>query len=254
MAAARTSPGVTAPVLYEKNEADAVAIVTLNRPQALNAYNIAMRDALYEALLAVRDDPQVRVMVLCGNGPAFCTGGDLNEFGSAPSPRRAREIRWLRDVWGVLWSLPKITIATVHGYVAGGGFEMAMLCDQCIASAEARFFLPETGLGMIPGVAGTQTLPRLLGLGRAMQLVLAGEGLDAQAAKRMGLVARVVPRRRLHVSGLETARRLARLKPGAVAGLKQAVNGGLARSLEQGLLHERLVAASEPWPAAGGAE
>ena len=146
----------------------------------LNAYNVAMRDALFEALQAVRDDPDVRAMVLRGNGPAFSTGGDVAEFGSAPSPVTARDVRWRRDVWGLLHTLSKPTIAAVHGYAVGGGFEMALLCDLCIAAEDARFCYPETGLAMIPGVAGTQTTPRLLGIGRALDLVLTGRWLSAR--------------------------------------------------------------------------
>ncbi|MGH7785852.1 MAG: enoyl-CoA hydratase/isomerase family protein, partial [Candidatus Binatia bacterium] len=181
----------SAAVLYDLVEDGRVAVVTLNRPRQLNAYNTAMRDGLYEALLAVRDDPGVRALILRGHGRAFCSGGDLREFGTAPSPARAREVRWLRDVWGTLWRLPVITIAAVHGLAVGGGFEMALLCDQCIASRDARFALPETALGMIPGVGGTQTLPRLIGTGRALHLVLSGDWLDARTAHRLGLVARV---------------------------------------------------------------
>src|SRR5574337_1308280 len=99
-------------VLYEK--AGAVGIVSLNRPQVLNAYNLAMRDALFETLCAIRDDPEVHVAVVRGNGPAFCTGGDIREFGSAPSPVGARDARWHRDVWQLLLSLPKPTVAAVH--------------------------------------------------------------------------------------------------------------------------------------------
>ena len=99
-------------VLYEKEES--IAIVSLNRPRMLNAYNVEMRDDLYQIFLAVRDDPEVRVMILRGEGPAFSTGGDVSEFGSAPSPVGAREIRWRRDVWGTLLRLPQPTIAAVQ--------------------------------------------------------------------------------------------------------------------------------------------
>ena len=100
-------------VLYEKD--GSVAVVSLNRPDMLNAYNVEMRDDLHEILRAVRDDPEVRVMILRGEGPAFSTGGDVSEFGSAPSPARAREVRWQRDNWGLLLHLPQPTIAAVHG-------------------------------------------------------------------------------------------------------------------------------------------
>ncbi len=241
MSPLRLSPSATAAaVLYEKDGDAGVALVTLNRPHVLNAYDTTMRDGLYEALCAVRDDPDVRVMLLRGNGPAFCTGGDINEFGTTPSPRRAREVRWRRDVWGMLWSLPAITLAAVHGTVVGGGFEMAMLCDLCIASDDARFALPETGLGMIPGVAGTQTLSRLLGVGPAMDLALTGRWLEAAAALRVGLICQVVARGRLRSSALRRARRLACLDRATVEGLKRAVKEGLDRPLEQGLALERL--------------
>src|SRR5436309_977688 len=100
------------PVLYEKR--DGVGIISLNRPEVLNAYNVAMRDALYEILLAIRDDPEVRAVILRGNGRAFSTGGDVAEFGSAASPIAARQARWGRDVWGVLNALRQPTIAAVH--------------------------------------------------------------------------------------------------------------------------------------------
>ena len=229
-------------VLYEKSDGGRIARVTLNRPEVLNAYDVAMRDALYEALLAVRDDPEVRVMLLAGNGRAFSTGGDLREFGSAPSPAAARAVRWRRDVWGLLCGLPKVTVAVVHGLAVGGGFEMAMLCDQCWASSDARFSLPETGLGMLPGVGGTQTLPRLLGLGRAMDLVLTGRAIDAATALRLGLVNAVVPRRGLAAFAGARARQLAHVDPALVAALKLAVNTGMDTDLTIGLAEEKRIA------------
>jgi enoyl-CoA hydratase/carnithine racemase len=226
----------SAPVLYDKD--GAVAIVSLNRPHVLNAYNVAMRDALYETLGAVRDDPEVGAMLLRGNGSAFCTGGDVREFGSAPSPVMAREARWRRDVWHLLRALPQPTIAAVHGYAVGGGFEMALLCDLCIAAHDARFAYPETGLGMIPGVAGTQTTPRALGLGRALDLILTGRWLSAADAHQLGLVTRVVPRNRLHATAIDLARRVCALPASLVARAKRAVRDGLELSLPDGLALE----------------
>ncbi len=233
-------------VLYDKD--GPVGIVCLNRPRVLNAYNRAMRDGLFEALQAVRDDPEVGALVLRGNGPAFCSGGDVNEFGTAPSPVVARDVRWRRDVWGLLRSLPKPTIAAVHGYVAGGGFEMALLCDVCVAAEDARFSYPETGLGMIPGVAGTQSTPRLLGIGRALDLVLTGRWLDAHAAAQMGMVARVVPLASLVRTAIDLARRLCDLPPALVAATKRAVNQGLDMPIAQGLeLEKRLRHGHQHW-------
>jgi enoyl-CoA hydratase len=227
-------------VLYDKD--GAIGIVSLNRPAALNAYDTAMRDALYEALWAVHDDPEVRAVILRGNGPAFSTGGDLREFGSAPSAVGARQARWRRDVWGLLKRLRQPVIAAVHGYVVGGGLEMALLCDLCVAASDARFAYPETGLGMIPGVAGTQTTPRAVGVGRALDLVLTGRWLDARDAVAMGIVGRVVPRRRLDATARVLARRLAAAPAAALAAVKRAVDDGLDGTLDDGLALERRLA------------
>jgi enoyl-CoA hydratase len=235
------------PVIYERCDQGRVAVITLNRPGSLNAYDVTMRDGLFAALAAVADDPGVGAVVLRGNGRAFCAGGDLREFGSAPSPTRAREVRWLRDVWGTLQRLPAITIAAVHGYAVGSGFEMAVLCDLCIATRTARFALPETGIGMIPGVGGTQTVPRLAGLGRGLDLVLTGHVLDAATAHAFGLVARVVAPPRLRAVALGTARRIARMPREVIRALKRAVGEGLDGTLANGLaLERRLVDALGP--------
>jgi len=192
---------------YEKR--GAVAWVTLDRPETLNAYDVAMRDDLFAVLGAADEDPDVRVLVLRGRGRAFSTGGDLREFGSAPSPTLARIVRWRRDVWGRLLALRAASVASVHGWTVGGGMEMALLCDLCLAADTARFGLPETGLGMIPGVGGTQTLPRRTGVTRALDVTLAPRWVDAEEALRLGLVSRVVPARGLAAATRALARRLA---------------------------------------------
>jgi enoyl-CoA hydratase/carnithine racemase len=225
---------------YEKR--GALAIVTLDRPEVLNAYNVAMRDDLFAVLGAAHDDPEVRVLVLRGRGPAFSTGGDLSEFGTAPSPLAAREARWRRDVWGRLLELRAATVAAVHGYTVGGGMEMALLCDLCVAADDTRLALPESGLGMIPGVAGTQTLPRRAGLARALDVTLAGRWLDARTALRWGVVHRVEPRARLESTALALARRLAALDPGVVHAARRAVRAALDGSLEGGIALERRLA------------
>jgi enoyl-CoA hydratase/carnithine racemase len=220
----------------------AVALVTLDRPERRNAYNVAMRDDLWAVLGAVNDDPDVRAVVLAGNGPAFSTGGDVSEFGSAPSPMIARDVRWRRDVWGRLLDLRAATVAAVHGYAVGGGMEMAMLCDLVVAADDARFALPETGLGMIPGVGGTQTLPRRVGVGRALDMVLTGRWLDAREACRLGIVNRVVPRRRLAAGATALARRLAALDPRVVQAGRRCVRAAQDGSLDAALALERRLA------------
>ncbi len=226
-------------VLYEKR--NGIAWVTLNRPDKYNAYNVEMRDAMYETLSAIHEDPEVKAMVLRGAGAAFSTGGDVSEFGQAPSPIAARWIRFRRDVWGRLKSLPIPTVAAVHGFTVGGGMEMALLCDIAIAADDARFCLPETGLGMVPGVAGTQTAPRRMKFGWALDMCITGRWIDAPTALFVGLVAKVVPRKALDRVAYSCAEKMSRMPRAATAIAKLAVWEGLDGTMAQGLeLESRL--------------
>jgi enoyl-CoA hydratase/carnithine racemase len=234
------APGGFKAVLYEKQ--GGVALVTLNRPDKLNAYNVEMRDDMYEVLSAIHEDPDVRAVILRGTGDSFSTGGDVSEFGQAPSPIAARWIRFRRDVWGRLKSIPVPTIAAVHGFTVGGGMEMALLCDVAIASEDARFCLPETGLGMVPGVAGTQTAPRRLKFAWALDLCITGRWIDAHQALFVGLVAKVVPRTQLLNAAFDCARSLSKVPREHAAIAKLAVWDGLNDSLEHGLELERRLA------------
>ena len=227
-------------LVYEKNEG--IAYVTLNRPQALNVYNIQMRDDLYEVLGAIKDDPDVRVAIFKGAGEkAFCAGADLSEFLTAPSPIFARQVRFKRDVWGLFLSIPQPLIAAVHGFVLGSGIEIALCCDIRIASEDARFGLPEVGLGIIPAAGGTQTLPRIVGRAKALEMLLTNRWIDGEEAYRVGLVNRVVPRSKLLETAEEMARKIASYNPMAVRNAKQAVVRGLDLPLVEGLdLEKRL--------------
>jgi enoyl-CoA hydratase/carnithine racemase len=171
----------------------AVARVTLHRPHVLNAFDIAMRDELFEVLRAVRDDRELRVLVIDGAGRAFCAGADLTEFGGAPSPTAGRRIRFARDVWALLASLELPRIAAVHGYALGTGLELALLCDLRIAAEDAVLGLPEAQLGLIPAAGATQTLARVAGVATTLSLTLTGRRLDAREALRLGVVSEVVP-------------------------------------------------------------
>ncbi len=135
---------------YTKRD-DGIAVLTLDRPDALNAFNVQMRDDVYEVLTAVRDDPEVRGLLVAGAGDrAFCAGADLTEFGSAPSQAIARQVRFERDVWGLWLSITKPIVAAVHGYCLGSGIEIASVCDIRIAANDTTFGMPEVGLGLIP--------------------------------------------------------------------------------------------------------
>ena len=228
-------------IIYEKR--DGIAYVTLNRPEVLNRYNIQMRDELYQVLTAIRDDSDVLVAIFKGAGErAFCVGADLTEFGTAPSPIIARQVRWERDIWGLFSSLKQPLIAAVHGYVLGSGVEIALFCDIRIASEEAVFGLPEVSLGMIPAAGGTQTLPRVIGKGRALQILLTGDRIDAQEAFRIGLVNMVVSRGELYLTADRMAQKILSRSPIAVRYAKEATMRGLDLTLEEGLALERKLA------------
>jgi len=230
-----------ATVLYEKREG--VARVTLNRPDVLNAVNMRMRDELWEVAGAIRDDPDVRVVIFKGAGDrAFSAGADVSEFGTAPSYVESRRARRQRDLWGLILSLEVPLIAAIHGYALGAGIELALCCDLRIAAGDARLGLPEVGLGYIPSAGGTQTLPRHVPPGIAMQMVLTGDPIDAATALRCGLVQRVVPRERLYDEAESLARTLASRGPLALQLAKRAVVEGLELPLAAGLALERRLA------------
>jgi len=228
-------------LIYEKRSG--VAYITLNRPKALNVYNVQMRDDLYQILSAIKDDPEVMVAIFKGAGEkAFCAGADLSEFLTAPSPTVARQVRFDRDVWGLFLSIPQPLIAAVHGYVLGSGIEIALCCDIRIASEDAQFGLPEVGLGIIPAAGGTQTLPRTVGRAKALEMLLTNRWISAEEAHRFQLVNLVVPREKLIKVAEEMARTIASHNPIAVRYAKQAVMRGLDLSLAEGLELEKRLA------------
>jgi len=230
-------------LVYEKK--DGIASVTLNRPQALNAYNIQMRDDLYQILNAIKDDDEVLVAVFKGAGEkAFCVGADLSEFLTAPSPVDARRVRFERDVWRLFLNVPQPLIAALHGYVLGSGIEIALCCDIRIAAKDARFGLPEVGLGIIPAAGGTQTLPRTVGSAKALEMLLMNEWIDGEEAFRIGLVNRVVSKDEVFKVAEKMAIKIAAHDPAAVRYAKQAVVKGLDMSLADGLDLEKRLAFS----------
>jgi len=221
-------------IIYEKR--DDIGYVTLNRPDALNVYNLRMRDELYQVLGAIKDDAEVKVTIFRGAGErAFCAGADLSEFLTAPSPIIARQVRWERDIWGLFLSITKPLIAALHGYVLGSGIEIALCCDIRLASEDAQFGLPELGLGIIPAAGATQTLPRVIGRAKALEILLTGRWIKAEEAHHLKLVNRVVSRNELLPEAERLARKIADFDPVAVSYAKQAVTRGLDLSLEEGL-------------------
>jgi enoyl-CoA hydratase len=228
-------------ILYEKKEH--IAYVTLNRPKALNAYSVQMRDDLYEVLRAIKDDDEVMVAIIKGAGDkAFCAGADLTEFLTAPSAIEARQIRFRRDLWKLFLSIPQPLIAAVHGYVLGSGMEIAACCDIRVAAEDAVFGLPEVGLGIIPGAGGTQTIPRLIGASRSLEMLLTNRWIPADEAHRFGLVNKVVSKGEHVKTAEEMALRIVSFDSEAVRRVKEAITKGLDMSLQEGLeLEKRLI-------------
>ncbi len=221
-------------IIYEKQAG--VGYITLNRPRALNAYNIRMRDDLYQVLQAIKEDDDIRLVVVKGAGEkAFCAGADLTEFLTTPSPIIARQVRWERDVWGLFLSITKPVIAALHGYVLGDGVEIAMCCDIRVAAEDAQFGTPEMGLGIITAAGGSQTIPRVTGRAHALDMLLTGRWVKAEEALRMKLVNQVVPRADLLPTVQSLADKIKGYDPAAISYAKQAIIRGLDMSLAQGL-------------------
>jgi enoyl-CoA hydratase/carnithine racemase len=227
-------------IIYEKQ--DEIGYVTLNRPKTLNTYNIKMRDELYQVLAAIRDDSDVRVIIIKGAGErAFCAGADLTEFLTAPSPVIARQVRWERDVWGRFLGINKPFIAALHGYVLGDGVEIALCCDIRVASEDAQFGTPEMGLGIITAAGGSQTLPRVINRAYALDMLLTGRWLKADEALRIKLVNKVVPKSELLPAVNKIANKIKAYDPVVVSYAKQAITRGLDLSLERGLELESIL-------------
>ncbi|MCL8208029.1 MAG: enoyl-CoA hydratase/isomerase family protein [Actinomycetia bacterium] len=170
-----------------------VAELVLHRPEALNTYDDAMRDELWAVLTAVRDDPSVQVLLVGGAGRGFSAGADLRTFGGFRSVLDARRVRQWRDPWRLFAVLPAVVVAAVHGFCLGDGLELALWADIRVAARGTVFGLPESRLGFLPGAGGSVTLPRTVGERRALEWLLGGTRLDADAAWAAGLVHRVLP-------------------------------------------------------------
>ncbi len=224
-------------ILFEKK--NAIAYVTINRPKVLNALNMATMEELRSAFTAIKGDKEVRVAILTGAGEkAFIAGADINEL-AKHNPIEAKEYTHSgQSVLDLIENLGKPVIACVNGFALGGGCELAMACTMRLASDNAKFGQPEVKLGIIPGYGGTQRLPRLVGKGIAMQLVLAGEMITAQEAHRIGLVNEVVPQGELLARAAAIAQKIVANAPLAVQYAMEAVNRGMEMTLAEGLYLE----------------
>jgi enoyl-CoA hydratase len=217
----------------------AIALVTINRPQVLNALNAQTIDELRRAALELKHDDSVRVVILTGAGEkSFVAGADIKEL-AAMSPESARELGLRgQHVFGLFESLGKPVIAAINGFALGGGCELAMACTIRIAAEGARFGQPEVNLGILPGYGGTQRLPRLVGAGRALEMLLTGSPITAAEAFRIGLVNRVVPAPDLIADARRLAGELAKQPPIAMRYILEAVHKGLEMPLGEASVFE----------------
>jgi enoyl-CoA hydratase len=216
-----------------------VAVLTVNRPEKMNALNEQVRDEMLRALAALETDDAVGVVVVTGAGEkSFIAGADIGEF-AGRKPFDQRHAMRSPRIFDVMAAFPKPVIAMINGFCLGGGCELALSCDLRIASDKARFGQPEINLGLIPGGGGTQRLPRQVGLGHAMRLILTGEMIGAAEAKEIGLVEKVVPAAELRAATLELAAKVASKSPLAVRVAKEAVRASQRLSIEDGLVYER---------------
>jgi enoyl-CoA hydratase/carnithine racemase len=224
-------------VLYEKK--GAIAYVTVNRPKVLNALNMPTWKDLRTAFEDARDDAAIRGVVLTGAGDkAFIAGADIGELAHVSAFEAEQSSRFGQDVLDLIENLGKPVIAAVNGFALGGGCETAMACTMRLAIESAKFGQPEVMLGLVPGGGGTQRLPRLIGKGRALHLILSGEMIGAQEAYRIGLVNEIVPVTDLITRAEAILKKIAANAPIAVRFALEAANKGMETSQGEGMLLE----------------
>ena len=217
---------------------DRVGIVRLNRPQRMNALNDALAVELGAALAAFDADPGIGAIVITGNDKAFAAGADIGAMAEWDFQKVYADDYITKD-WESVRKTRKPVVAAVAGYALGGGCELAMMCDLIVAADNAKFGQPEITIGTMPGMGGTQRLPRAVGKAKAMDWCLTGRMIDAAEAERAGLVARVVPADRLEEEALAVAAKIASFSLPVVLKIKEAINRAYESSLAEGLLFER---------------
>jgi enoyl-CoA hydratase len=215
-----------------------VGIITLNRPQALNALSSALMDELSEAITGFDGDDQVRCMIITGSEKAFAAGADITEM-SGKSFVEAYRQDFITRNWEEVTRARKPVIAAVAGFALGGGCELAMMCDIIIAADNAKFGQPEINLGIGPGAGGTQRLTRAIGKAKAMDLCLTGRMMDAGEAERSGLVARVVPLAQLMTEAMTCAQKIAGASLASAMMIKESINAAFETTLSHGVRLER---------------
>jgi len=219
-----------------KEDQDQIEILTLNRPEVLNAFNMALLHALKEQINVLQAKNDIRVVIITGaGGKAFCAGADLDERAAFDESRVKDYISTIRELFQSIESLNKPVIAAINGIAFGGGTELALACDIRIASVNATMGLTETRLGIIPGAGGTQRLPRLIGPGKAKELIYTGRKIGAKEALKIGLVNQIFSKTSLLKECKKMAAMICESAPIAIEQAKYAINAGLNTNLREGL-------------------
>ena len=227
--------------LRVEKRSDGITIVTLSRPDAANALSIQMLYDLHDILLDLKHDSTVRVVILTGAGEkAFCSGADLKERREMNDSQVKKTVRLIGSTVNEVEELPQPVIAALNGIAFGGGLELALACDLRVGALESRLGLTETSLAIIPGAGGTQRLPRLIGLGKAKELIFTAKRLTAEEAKDIGLLEYVVPRTQVLEKAIQIAKTIANNGPLALIQAKTAINKGIEVDLVTGLKIEEL--------------
>lgn len=223
-------------LLFEKQ--GPVGILTINQPETLNALNTSVLRELGQAFDKFAEDAELRVIVLTGAGRSFVAGADIAEMSGLDAEAGKVFGQLGASVFRKIELSEKIVIAAVYGYALGGGCELALACDIRIASEKAKFAQPETGLGIVPGFSGTQRLPRIVGVGKAKELIYTGRVIDAAEACRIGLVNSVTEPGMLLSEAVKMAEQIAARSPLAVQYAKEAINRGIETDIDTGIAIE----------------
>jgi enoyl-CoA hydratase len=227
--------------IFSKDKEKGIAKFTINRPEARNALNRGVREELRNAMEDIKNDPSIRVLIITGAGDkAFISGADITELKEAtPIEMEERACTLGQQLFTDVGNSDIPVIAMINGFCLGGGCELAMACDIRIASENAKFGQPEINIGIFPGGGGTQRLPRLVGWGKAKELIYTGRIIDAAEAERIGLVDKVVPPDKLEETVNQLAETIASKSPLIIKLVKKAINSGMYADLTAGLSYER---------------
>ncbi len=228
-------------IIYEKNKEKGIVKLTINRPEVRNALNAATRQEIRTAIGEIEKDEDVRVVIITGAGEkAFISGADITAFKDATPIMMEESASILgQQLFSDIENLSVPVIAMINGFCLGGGLELAMCCDIRIASENAKFGQPEINIGIFPGAGGTQRLPRLIGWGKAKELIYTGKIIDAAEAERIGLADKVVPPDRLEEEVEQLAATIASKSPLIIKLVKKAINRGMYTDLAAGLAYEK---------------